>query len=94
MSKKSDEELDKMELSLKCIKIRQRRTDHNETVPIHRLPIELFCMILEYLGRDNLFVYESVCKKWCYYVKGALNQRLPRHWFFSNTLPSEIGDGN
>ena len=94
MSKKSDEELEQVELSLNHMEI-QPKTDHNETVPINRLPIELFCMILDHLGRDDLFTYECVCKRWCSYIKTAVNQRLviakgpklqPRHWFFSNTL--------
>ena len=96
MSKINDEELEQVELSLNHMEI-QPKIDHNETVPINRLPVELFCMIVEYLGRDDLLTYESVCKKWCSYIKAAVNQRLviakrpklqPRHWFFSNTLCS------
>ena len=94
MSKRNDEELEQMELGLNHMEI-QPKIDHNESVPINRLPVELFCMILDHLGRDDLFTYESVCKKWCSYIKTAVNQRLviakrpklqPRHWFFSNTL--------
>ena len=94
MSKRSDEELEQVELSLNHMEI-QSNTDHNETVPINRLPIELFCMILDHFGLDDLFTCESVCKKWRSYIKTAVNQRLviarrpklqPRHWFFSNTL--------
>ena len=40
-----------MDVSLKNEETRQQRVQHNETVPINRLPVELFCLLLEYLDR-------------------------------------------
>ena len=57
MSKESDEE--KLENSLKEMSICER-SDYNESVPINRLPIEVFCMILKYFDLADLFQYESV----------------------------------
>lgn len=90
-----NEELEKIGKRLNYMEIRQQITDYNETVPINRLPVELFCMILKCLDLGDLFLYESVCKKWRYYVSGAVNQRLViaksgklkgRHWFFLDEL--------
>ena len=91
MSKTDDNGADELTASSKVLEIRQRRAEHNETVPINRLPVELFCMLLEYLDRGQLFEYESVCKKWAYFVKVFVHQKLvisrenevrPLHWFY------------
>ena len=81
--------------SLKNKNIRRQRTDElvhtSDSISINDLPIEMIVMILKYLDRGDLFKYESVCKKWRYFVKGVVNQKLviakngklkPRHWFF------------
>lgn len=91
MSKKSDDTMEKMEISLKKMEISQRKTDYNETVPINRLPIEVFYMLLEYLDLGEMFQIESVCKKWNYFVKSFVGKKLMiaktgklkhRQWFF------------
>ena len=78
---------------LKNEQIRQGKVRHNETVPINRLPVELFCIILGQLDRSELFAYESVCERWSYFVKAFVGQQLviskrtqvrPRHWFYLN----------
>ena len=65
--------VDKLNVSLKGLKQKVR---HNDTVPINRLPVELFCMLLERCDRRGLFAYESVCEKWAYFVKMFVHQNL------------------
>lgn len=75
---------------LKQMKILQN-AEYNETVAINRLPVEVFCIILEFCGRNELFVYESVCQQWAYFVKvfartklviSTRSKILPRRWFY------------
>lgn len=82
---------DELSANLKMLAIRQERVRHNETVSLNRLPVELFCFLLSYLDRGALFDYESVCKRWAYFVKAFVNRKLvisrenkvrPRHWFY------------
>lgn len=91
MSRKRFEALDEVIACLKTDQIRQRKVRHNETVPVNRLPVELFCIILEQLDRSELFAYESVCERWSYYVKAFVRPKLaitkraqvqPLHWFY------------
>ena len=97
MSKERSEELMKMETSLEQLEISQRKSNrmccsnYNETVPINRLPIEVFFMILRHLDLGEMFQIESVCRIWCYFVKGFVGKKLmiaktgklpPRQWFF------------
>ena len=96
------ESLDKMEVSFKRLKIQQERTRHNEAVPINRLLVEMFSIILSHLDRGDLFVYESVCTKWSHFVKLLAGERLviskwkpktrPQPWLFLNRLylPSSV----
>lgn len=70
---------------------RKEKAEHNQTLRINRLPVELFCCILEHVDRSELFEIESVCQRWAYFVKAFVGQRLviskqtkvrPRHWFY------------
>ena len=90
MSKSDDNEAEELTANLKMQEI-QKRVEHNETVPINRLPVELFCMFLQYFDRSQLFTFESVCQKWAYFVKVFVGQKLvisgknkvqPRYWFY------------
>ena len=100
MPKTDDNDVNELRGSLKMLEIHQK-AEHNETVPINRLPVELFCMLLEYLDRSQLFEYESVCKKWTYFVAAFVRQKLvisrenkvrPRHWFYldERCLPTAV----
>ena len=77
--------------NFKELKMREEGVRYNETVPINRLPVELFCMLLGYLNRIELFAYEAVCKRWAYFVKAFVRQKQviirrakvqPRYWFY------------
>ena len=89
MSEANDQAVEELSKSLKILKTKSDL--HNETVPINRLPVELFCMLLEYLDRSELFLYESVCQRWANFVKAFVRNKLvisrihkvrPIHWFY------------
>lgn len=89
--------------SLKMLAIQRESAEHNETVSINRLPVELFCMLFEYLDRNELPAYGSVCKRWAYFVAVFVRQKLvisienevrPSHWFYLDESCLPIGAVN
>lgn len=95
MSKKGDEELEKSRFGLEALTIEHQQAIQNESVPINRLPVEVFCAILEHSELSDLLAYESVCRRWCYCVQLLVGRKLViakadkirrRTWFYLDEL--------